>query len=195
MSEALPAEMVSAWGWRIPLFLWLFNRSTIFVLHRKLEETPEFLVMKHHPTAREVFASTVASCRTVILSMMIAMLTSTTFYFVNVHTPTLGKHVLQLSSQNTLLVTLLLVATNFIWNSIGGAISDKIGRKPALLTIAGLALVTVYPALPRLVTEPSFGKMLAVEMMFSFYFGTYSGAMLALWSKSCQSTFAQPAFL
>ncbi|MGY4362739.1 MFS family permease [Bradyrhizobium sp. i1.3.1] len=91
------------------------------------------------------------------------------------HTPTLGKHVLQPSSQNTLLVTLLVAATNFIWNSIGGAISDKIGRKPVLLTIGGLALVT---ALPWLVTDPSFGKMLAVEMMFSFYFGTYTGAML-----------------
>ncbi len=27
-------------------------------------------------------------------------------------------------------------------------------------------------------TDPSSGKMLAVEIMFSFYFGTYSGAML-----------------
>ncbi|MET4177610.1 MFS family permease [Bradyrhizobium sp. LA2.1] len=92
-----------------------------------------------------------------------------------------GSHddrVLQLSSQNTLLVTLLVAVTNFIWNPIGGAISDRIGRKPVLVTIAGLALVTVYPALSWLVTDPSFGKMLAVEMMLSFYFGTYSGAML-----------------
>jgi MHS family citrate/tricarballylate:H+ symporter-like MFS transporter len=29
-----------------------------------------------------------------------------------------------------------------------------------------------------LVTDPSFGKLLAVEMMFSFYFGVYSGTML-----------------
>jgi len=47
-----------------------------------------------------------------------------------------------------------------------------------LLAIAGLSLVTAYPALHWLVSNPSFGKMLAVEMMFSFYFGTYSGTML-----------------
>ncbi|MET3971036.1 MHS family citrate/tricarballylate:H+ symporter-like MFS transporter [Bradyrhizobium sp. JR7.2] len=178
LSEALPAEMVAAWGWRIPFFLGCLIVPLIFFLRRTLEETPEFLAMKTHPTAREVFASTVANWRVVLLGMMIAMLTTTTFYFVTVYTPTFGKHVLHLSSQNTLLVTLLVAVTNFIWNPIGGAISDKIGRKPVLLTIASLALVTVYPALSWLVTDPSFGKMLVVEMMFSFYFGTYSGAML-----------------
>ena len=46
------------------------------------------------------------------------------------------------------------------------------------MTIAVLSLVTAYPALHWLVTDPSFGKLLAVEMMFSFYFGVYSGTML-----------------
>jgi MHS family citrate/tricarballylate:H+ symporter-like MFS transporter len=47
-----------------------------------------------------------------------------------------------------------------------------------LLAIAGLAFVTAYPALSWLVAAPTFGKLLAVEMMFSFYFGMYSGTML-----------------
>ena len=134
--------------------------------------------MKKHPTASEVFASAAANWRIVILGMMIAILTTTTFYFVTVYTPTFGKNVLKLSSQDALLVTLLVAVTNFIWNPVGGAISDRIGRKPVLLAIAGLSFVTAYPALHWLVADPSFGKMLAVEMMFSFYFGTYSGTML-----------------
>ncbi|RZI39106.1 citrate-proton symporter, partial [Herbaspirillum sp. HC18] len=44
--------------------------------------------------------------------------------------------------------------------------------------IACLSLVTAYPALHWLVAAPTFGKLLAVEMMFSFYFGVYSGTML-----------------
>jgi len=85
---------------------------------------------------------------------------------------------LKLSSQDALLVTLLVAVTNFIWNPVGGAVSDRIGRKPVLLTIACLSFVTAYPALNWLVTAPTFGKMLAVQMMFSFYFGVYSGTML-----------------
>src|SRR6201999_846591 len=54
----------------------------------------------------------------------------------------------------------------------------RIGRKPVLLAIAGLSLITAYPALHWLVPDPSFWQLLAVQMMFSFYFGVYSGTML-----------------
>ncbi|WP_407175559.1 MFS transporter [Bradyrhizobium sp. STM 3562] len=178
LNELMPAETVAAWGWRVPFFFGCLIVPLIFFLRRTLEETPEFLAMQKHPTAREVFTSALVNWRIVLLGMMIAILTTTTFYFVTVYTPTFGKNVLKLSSQDALLVTLLVAMTNFIWNPIGGAISDRIGRKPVLLTIAGLALVTTYPALYWLVSAPTFAKMLGVEMMFSFYFGTYSGAML-----------------
>ena len=178
LSEAMPAATVTAWGWRIPFFIGCLIIPLIFFLRRTLEETPAFLAMKKHPTAREVFASALANWRIVILGMMIAILTTTTFYFVTVYTPTFGKNVLKLSSADALLVTCLVAVTNFIWNPVGGALSDKIGRKPVLLAIATLSLLTAYPALSWLVSAPTFGKMLAVEMMFSFYFGMYSGTML-----------------
>ncbi|MCK1719558.1 MFS transporter [Bradyrhizobium sp. 141] len=178
LSEVMPADTVAAWGWRIPFFVGCLIIPLIFVLRRTLEETPAFLAMKKHPTASEVFASALANWRIVILGMMIAILTTTTFYFVTVYTPTFGKTVLKLSTQDALLVTLLVAVSNFIWNPVGGALSDRIGRKPVLLAIAGLSLVTAYPALHWLVAAPSFGKLLAVEMMFSFYFGVYSGTML-----------------
>jgi MHS family citrate/tricarballylate:H+ symporter-like MFS transporter len=57
-------------------------------------------------------------------------------------------------------------------------VSDRIGRRPVLLTIASLSFLTAYPALHWLVADPTFGKLLAVQLMFSFYFGVYSGAML-----------------
>jgi MFS transporter, MHS family, citrate/tricarballylate:H+ symporter len=178
LSEMMPAATVAAWGWRIPFFIGCLIIPFIFLLRRTLEETPEFLAMKKHPTAPEVFASALANWRIVVLGMMIAILTTTTFYFVTVYTPTFGKTVLKLTSRDALLVTLMVAVTNFFWNPVGGAVSDRLGRKPVLLTIAGLSLVTAYPALHWLVADPTFGKMLAVEMMFSFYFGVYSGTML-----------------
>jgi len=178
LSEVMPKDIVAAWGWRIPFFIGCLIIPFIFVLRRTLEETPAFLAMKKHPTASEVFASALANWRIVLLGMMLAAMTTVTFYFVTVYTPTFGKSVLNLSTQDGLLVTLMVAVTNFIWNPIGGALSDRIGRKPVLLTIAGLSFVTAYPALLWLTAAPTFGKMLAVEMMFSLYFGVYSGTML-----------------
>jgi MFS transporter, MHS family, citrate/tricarballylate:H+ symporter len=178
LSEMVPAETVAAWGWRIPFFIGCLIIPFIFLLRRTLEETPEFLAMKKHPTQREVFASAAANWQIIVLGMMIAVLTTTTFYFVTVYTPTFGRTVLKLSSADALLVTILVAVTNFIWNPVGGALSDRIGRRPVLLAIAVLSLLTAYPALHWLVEAPTFGKMLAVEMMLSFYFGIYSGTML-----------------
>ena len=182
LNEAMPADtFLDSMGgiakWRIPFLIGCLIIPVLFMLRRSLEETPAFLAMKKHPTASEVFASATANWRIVILGMMIAILTTTTFYFVTVYTPTFGKD-LKLSTSDALLVTLLVAVTNFIWNPVGGAVSDRLGRKPVLLAIATLSLVTAYPALSWLAAAPSFGKMLAVEMMFSFYFGVYSGAML-----------------
>ena len=178
LSELMPADTVAAWGWRIPFFIGCLIIPVIFVLRRTLEETPAFLAMKTHPTTSEVFSSAAVNWRIIVLGMMLAAMTTVTFYFVTVYTPTFGKNVLKLSSQDALLVTLLVGITNFIWNPVGGALSDRIGRKPVLLAIAGLSFVTAYPALLWLTAAPTFGKLLAVEMMFSLYFGVYSGTML-----------------
>ena len=117
------------------------------MLRRTLEETPAFLAMKKHPTTSEVFASAAANWQIILLGMMLAAMTTVTFYFITVYTPTFGKTELKLSHPGRLLVTLMVAVTNFIWNPVGGALSDRIGRKPVLLTIAVLAFVTAYPAL------------------------------------------------
>jgi MHS family citrate/tricarballylate:H+ symporter-like MFS transporter len=164
--------------WRIPFFIGCLIIPFIFFLRRTLEETPAFLAMKKHPSTSEVFSSAAVNWKIILLGMMLAAMTTVTFYFVTVYTPTFGKSVLKLSTQDSLLVTLMVAVTNFIWNPVGGALSDRIGRKPVLLAIAGLSFVTAYPALLWLTAAPTFGKMLAVELMFSFYFGVYSGTML-----------------
>jgi MFS transporter, MHS family, citrate/tricarballylate:H+ symporter len=179
LNEAMPAAAVAAWGWRIPFFIGCLIIPFIFFLRRTLEETPAFLAMKKHPSTSEVFASAAANWKIIALGMMLTAMTTVTFYFVTVYTPTFGKSVLKLSTSDSLIVTLFVAATNFIWLPVGGAISDRIGRKPVLLAIATLSLVTAYPTLTWLVSSPSFGKMLLVELMFSFYFGVYNGAMVA----------------
>jgi MFS transporter, MHS family, citrate/tricarballylate:H+ symporter len=177
LNEVMPQDAIAAWGWRIPFFIGCLIIPFIFVLRRTLEETPAFLSMKKHPTTQEVFSSAAVNWRIIGLGMMLAAMTTVTFYFVTVYTPAFGKE-LHLSAQDSLLVTLMVAVTNFIWNPVGGAVSDRIGRKPVLMAIAALSLVTAYPALLWLTAAPTFGKLLAVELMFSFYFGVYSGAML-----------------
>ena len=178
LNVLMPEATIMAWGWRIPFFIGCLIIPLIFVLRRTLEETPEFLAMRKHPTANEVFASALANWRIVVLGMMLAVMTTVTFYFVTIYTPSFVEKVLLLPKNDALQVTMMVAITNFIWNPVGGALSDRIGRKPVLLAITALSLVTAYPALVWLTAAPTFGKLITVGMMFSLYFGVYSGTML-----------------
>src|SRR5258707_1384039 len=106
LSESMPADQVAAWGWRIPFFIGCLIVPFIFILRRSLEETPAFLAMKKHPTTSEVFSSAAANWRIILLGMLMVAMTTVTFYFVTVYTPTFGKTVLNLTTRDALLVTL-----------------------------------------------------------------------------------------
>jgi MHS family citrate/tricarballylate:H+ symporter-like MFS transporter len=178
VNRLLAPEEIVAWGWRIPFVIGCLIVPLIFVLRRSLQETPEFLAKKSHPTAPEVYRAMAANWPVIVQGMLMVMLTTVMFYFITVYTPDFGK-TLKLSSSDALLVTLLVAIANFIWLPIGGAVSDRIGREPVLLATAALILVSSYPALRWLSADPDFGKLLAVEMLFSFCFGVYNGAMVA----------------
>lgn len=175
----MQASELAAWGWRIPFFIGCVIIPFIFVIRRSLQETEAFKARKHHPGASEVFRSMCDNWRTVLAGGLLAAMTTTTFYLITVYTPTFGKTVLHLSSTDSLVVTLLVGVSNFIWLPIGGSLSDRIGRRPLLLSISLLCVLTAYPAMHWLAEAASFERLLAVLLYFSFFFGMYNGAMVA----------------
>lgn len=178
LNELLSPEELGAWGWRIPFFVGCMIIPCIFLLRRSLQETEAFRARAHHPTTREVAASMRQNWRIVLAGMLLVAMTTATFYLITVYTPTFGRTVLHLSAKDSLVVTLLVAVSNFIWLPVGGAISDRIGRKPLLIAMTVLAILTAYPAMSWLAAAPSFGRMLDVLLWFSFLFGMYNGAMV-----------------
>jgi MHS family citrate/tricarballylate:H+ symporter-like MFS transporter len=175
----LQASEVAAWGWRIPFFIGCVIIPFIFIIRRSLQETDAFRARQHHPSAGEVFRSMCDNWSTVLAGGLLASLTTTTFYLITVYTPTFGRTVLHLSSTDSLIVTLLVGVSNFVWLPIGGSLSDRIGRRPVLLAISLLCMLTAYPAMHWLAEAASFERLLAVLLYFSFFFGLYNGAMVA----------------
>jgi MFS family permease len=95
------------------------------------------------------------------------------------YTPTFGSAVLHLAAIDNLMVTLCVGVTNFILLPAMGALSDRIGRRPVLLTCTGMALLTAYPAMLWLAGEPSFARLMTVELWFASLYASYNGAMVA----------------
>lgn len=178
LSSLLPPEQLTQWGWRIPFLFGCLIVPLIFLLRRDLAETESFLQQKRHPTARDVFASVARHWPLVLIGMLMVTMTTVSFYFITAYTPTYGVSVLHLSATASLIVTLCVGFSNLIWLPVMGAVSDRIGRRPLLITFTLLTLVTAYPALNWLVDAPSFARLLAVELWLSFLYGSYNGAMV-----------------
>ena len=178
LNKLLMPDQVSAWGWRIPFFIGCLIVPAIFVIRRSLQETEEFLNRKHRPSAPEIFRSILDNWQIVLLGVLLVTMTTVSFYLITVYTPTYGKSVLKLSETDSLLVTLCVGISNFFWLPVMGAVSDRVGRRPVLLTFTALTILTAYPALSWLVVDPSFAKMLVVLLWLSFLYASYNGAMV-----------------
>lgn len=181
LTGALSADQMSDYGWRIPLIIGCLIIPLILWLRRSLTETAAFQRMRHHPRhSADVFRLVARSWRLVTIGMLMTVFTTTSFYLITAYTPTFGKQALHLAATDTFIVTLCVGIGNLVWLPVGGALSDRIGRRPILVAVTILALLSAYPVMAWLVAAPSFQRLLAVELLFSLYFGMYNGAMVPL---------------
>jgi MHS family citrate/tricarballylate:H+ symporter-like MFS transporter len=181
LSEIIPPESMMAWGWRIPFLIGCLIIPLLFILRTSLQETEEFEQRRHmasHPKPREILLRLGQNWPIVIIGMLLVTMTTVSFYFITAYTPTYGRDVLKLGNIESLVVTLCVGISNLFWLPTMGAVSDRVGRQPVLITFTVLMFVTAYPALSWLVTAPSFERLLAVELWFSFIYASYNGAMV-----------------
>jgi MFS family permease len=178
LSSALPPEKMMQWGWRIPLLLGCAILPFLFRLRRSLKETDEFIARKHRPSTSEILRSLTANWGIVLIGVMMVTMTTVSFYMITAYTPTFGSSVLHLASLDSLIVTLCVGASNLFWLPVMGTVSDRIGRRPLLVMCTILMLITAYPAMLWLAHDPSFSRLLGVELWLSFIYGSYNGAMV-----------------
>src|SRR3984893_13922093 len=178
LNSILPPEKMEQWGWRVPLLLGCVIVPFLFRLRKSLQETDEFVARKHHPGTSEILRSLANNWPIVLIGTLMVTMTTVSFYMITAYTPTFGSSVLHLSSADSLIVTLCVGASNLFWLPIMGALSDRIGRRPLLFGCTLLMLFTAYPAMLWLVRDPSFARLLTVELWLSFIYGSYNGAMV-----------------
>ena len=177
LNQVLSPEQMDDWGWRVPFLLGCTIVPFIFLIRRTLQETEEFKAQKHHPEIREVFQSMLNNWYLIFTGMLLVMMSTVAFYVITAYTPTFGAE-LKLSARDSLLVTLCVGLSNFFWLPVIGGLSDRVGRRPILFTFSLLTALTAYPALLWLVQEPSFARLLQVELWLSFLYASYNAAMV-----------------
>jgi MFS family permease len=97
IANRMAPETASNWGWRIPFFIGCAIVPFLYMIRRRLEETPEFAARKVHPTTAQIFATLGANWPIVLGGVAMVMMTTVSFYLITVYTPTFGRSVLKLT--------------------------------------------------------------------------------------------------
>ncbi|MGW4144302.1 MFS transporter [Streptomyces mirabilis] len=142
LATVLTEGQLSDWGWRVPFLLTLPLGLVALGLRLRLEETPAFRHEggRERPPGREV-------ARAVALGAGRVMGWSAAGYTFLVVLPSYLQKTLHTGFRQALLVT-VLANLGFAATIVpAGLLSDRIGRRPVLLTGAGLVVVLSVPLL------------------------------------------------
>jgi MFS family permease len=180
LTATLSMQQMETFGWRIPLIVGCLIIPILFWLRRSLQETEIFEHSTHARSTAEILRILGEHWPILVVGVMLTILNTTTFYFVNGYTPTFGSAALHLAPLGNFVVALVAGTTSFVLLPVGGAISDRIGRWPMVIGMPLLVLATAYPAMSWLVAAPSFTRLLIVELWLAVLYAMYAGTLVPL---------------
>ena len=140
LASVLDASALDAWGWRVALLLGAAIIPVGFVLRRTLDET------LHTPAqAREEPVPPRSYARIVALGLILLGAATTTNYLLEYMT-TYASVTLGMSAKIAFGATAVIGLSGLICDSLGGWLSDRLGRKPVMIVPWLFLAIAVFPS-------------------------------------------------
>jgi MHS family proline/betaine transporter-like MFS transporter len=180
LTGKLSPEQMASWGWRVPFFFGLLIGPVAWYIRTKLDETPEFLAAETTTTPiRDTFASQKLR---LFIGMGIVVLGTVSTYLV-LFMPTFAIKQLGLAPSVAFAAIALVGVIQLVCSPIVGHLSDRHGRVRIMLVPAVLLFLLICPAFSYLVAHPTFGTLIAMQIVFGFLMTAYFGSLPGLLSE------------
>lgn len=145
-----PEEFV-AWGWRVPFWISIFLLMIAFKARMALEETPVFLELSksgkktEHPLLSN-FRDPQTRKRMFLLFFCVSAGGAVLFFCVQVYTAIFLKTSAKLSPETVDQLSIYATLVLFPLTLFAGWLSDKVGRKPVVVSGLLLGAIFIHPA-------------------------------------------------
>ncbi|OAP20333.1 Proline/betaine transporter [Amycolatopsis sp. M39] len=154
-SLSLTTEQFDSWGWRIPFFIALPIGAIGLYLRSKLEDTPEFrrLEAAGEKAEKAPLKETIQRNWRMILNLIgIVLLVNIADYMLLTTMPSYFTDTLKIGDTESSLIIIGVEMVQFALLIPLGALSDRIGRKPLMLTAAIGFIVLSWPSIKLMQT-------------------------------------------
>lgn len=185
-----PAAMES-WGWRVPFLVGGLIGFVGLYMRRNVDETPAYEQAQAQPVEAPA-ASDISPVAAAAKAFGFAIIWTVSFYIFLFYMPTFTQRYAGLSRAEALwsnTAGLLLLA---ICIPLMGALSDRIGRKPLLLTCCAIFLILPYP-LFQMMQGGSLIAILLIQLLVGASIALYAGpapaTMVEIFRTKTRSTY------
>jgi MFS transporter, MHS family, proline/betaine transporter len=159
LSFALSPHAFETWGWRVPFALGMLIAPVGAYIRQRLEDSPTFTAPERSSAAvvrRGRLATLWREHRgSVVVATVISMGGTAASYVVSFYMPTFAIRELGMSPAVALSAAALTGALAFAVAPIIGRWSDRVGRKPLMVTSRIAVVLLIYPAFQWLKASPT----------------------------------------
>ncbi|WP_174244009.1 MFS transporter [Streptomyces sp. TM32] len=168
LQQTLSAPQLSSWGWRIPFVLGALFAVVVFWLRRRLEETEAFAEQsagRGRDDTRGTLKALWQHRRQAGLVMALTLGGTVAYY---TYTTYLTKYLIGsagMAKTTATLVSFTSLTVFAVLQPFAGALSDRIGRRPLLITFAVGCTVGTYPIMTALRSASSYWSALGLSLL------------------------------
>lgn len=146
----LTPEELKDWGWRIPFVIGALISVYAYYMRRDMHETELFKAAGKVVKTESLWVVLGRNWKTMVLVVGITVGGTSAFYTYTTYMQKFLKLSVGLTDDQTTMVTAGSLIFAIILQPLYGMLSDKIGRKPMLITFGVLGTLGTYPLLTTL---------------------------------------------
>ena len=179
LQQWLSPEDFQSWGWRVPFWISLLLLIIAVYMRKSLEETPVFLELTKQSEKNESqllnnFRDAEIRKRMFLLFFCISSSGAILFFCVQVYTAIFLKSSVKLNPALVDQLSIFATLTLFPFTIFAGWLSDRIGRKPVVLSGIALGAIFVQPAFQLLqylgslyIKMPNNGSLIGIGLILT----------------------------
>ncbi|MCB1828137.1 MAG: MFS transporter, partial [Coxiellaceae bacterium] len=180
VAHSFSTEEMASWGWRLPFIFGLLTGVIGFLIRRKTPESVYFSAMvKRGEVLSFPTLGVLKNYKIPLLKILVIFIPSAVNYYIFfIFLPTYSSDFLGHSLPDALIVNTITMSFLFIFTPIFAFLSDRIGRRPFLLTglVANILLsITLF----NLIATGTLIHFFIAQAIFSIIHSIYTAAVLS----------------